>query len=311
MRYDYFYIKKPVRRPFFNIRGITLIEMLVALAISGIFLAGVLETFISIVRSSNKAAAKLESVTNARTALEIMSINIKSARIDPRRPIQFFKGESLDLLFGDAVDDDNDGQVDEELMNGSDDDGDYLATEDDLHTDFGSGLYERKDFLNVPDVGDAHVDEDCRFANDTLEFITFPDPDNPGFREKRIRFEITTFDGEANVLVRTITYNPNDPLTSYSVSDPLAFNILSLNFQYWDPNRIPMSWVNSWDSLYAPMFPDPQIELPVAVRIFVQVYSGTEPFDEYQAGQRIDTVKMETIVNIEQILKDARYRNLM
>jgi hypothetical protein len=70
-----------------------------------------------------------------------------------------------------------------------------------------------------------------------------------------------------------------------------------------------MNWVTSWDSLYAPMFPDPQIELPVAVHISITVYSGTEPFREYRAGQKVETTTLETVVNIEQVLKDERYQN--
>ena len=71
-----------------------------------------------------------------------------------------------------------------------------------------------------------------------------------------------------------------------------------------------MNWVTSWDSLYAPMFPDPQIELPVAVHISVTVYADTEPFNEYQPGRSIETVTLDTVVNIEHVLKDERYQNL-
>ena len=290
--------------------GVTLIEMLVAVAIAGIFLAGVTEAFIYILRSSEQTEAQLEAVTNARSALEQMSIEIKAARIDNRRPIQFFHGQDFNLAFGDAIDNDQDGRVDEEVLDGSDDDGDFTLATDDLHVNFGGGLSERSNFTNFPDLGDIHVDEDCRFSYDILEFITFPDPDNPGYREKKIKYRITDFDGQPNVLVRTVTYNPNDSPNRYVEEDPLAFNVLSLNFLYWDPNRIPMNWVTSWDSLYAPMFPDPQIELPAAVHISVTIYAGTEPFNEYEDGQRVETVTLETIVTIEQVLKDERYQEI-
>ena len=290
--------------------GVTLMELLVSIAITGIFLAGVLEGFVYILRTSEDAEAHLEAVTNARAALEAMSMEIKAARIDPRRPLQFFRGQSQDAAYGDGVDNDLDGRIDEEIHNASDDDGDYSSPKDDRHIGFGGGLYERKNLLELPDLGDRHIDEDCRFASDNLEFITFPDPNNPGYREKTIQYSISIFDGQPNVLVRHVIYNPHDPDSRYEEEDPIAFNVLSLSFLYWDPNRTPMNWITSWDSLYAPMFPDPQIELPVAVHISITVYSGTEPFNEYRAGQKVETTTLETVVNIEQVLKDERYQNL-
>jgi len=291
--------------------GVTMIEMLVALAVAGVFLAGVLEAFVSIIRASDAAETRLEAVANARSALERMSVDIKAARIDPRRPIQTFKGTHTDLAYGDGIDNDGDGRVDEEVHNGKDDDGDYQVANDDLHESLGGGFVERPVLVNMADLGDRHVDEDCRFAMDTLEFLTYPDPSNPGYREQTISYEVTTFDGQPNVLVRKVTYNPHDPQNIRTEVDPIAFNVLSLSLLYWDPNRIPMNWVTSWDALYAPFFPDPQIELPVAVHISVTVYAGSAPFSEYKAGQRVETVTLETTVNIEQVLKDVRYRNLL
>ncbi|MBN1901581.1 type II secretion system protein [Candidatus Sumerlaeota bacterium] len=291
-------------------KGVTLIELLVAITISGIFLAGVMETFVYILQSSEDAEAKLEAVTNARSALDTMSQEIKTARIDPRRPIQFFYGSSVDLPYGDAIDDDLDGRTDEEIRDGHDNDGDYAAVNDDLHIQLDGGVFERGNLINSPDLGDRNIDEDCRFSNDTLEFITFPDPNNPGFREKNVKYQITTFDGQPNVLVRRVIYNPHDPDTRYEEQDPIAFNVLSISFLYWDPNRFPMDWLTAWDSLYAPMFPDPQIELPAAVHVALTVYSGAAPFQEYSAGQRVDAITLQTIVNIEQVLKDERYQNL-
>ena len=292
-------------------RAVTLIEMLVAIAIAGIFLAGVLESFVYIIRTAEKSEVELEALTNARAALDIMSREIKSARIDPRRPIQFFHGQNEDLAYGDAIDNDEDGNVDEEIRDGDDNDADSDLPADDQHVVITGAYAEREDLRGFPDLGDVDVDEDCRFSNDILEFLTFPDPDNPGFREKNIRYEIKDFDGQSNVLVKHVTYNPNDPEIRYEEEDPIAFNVLSLSFLYWDPNRIPMNWVTSWDSLYAPMFPDPQLELPVSVHISVTVYAGTDPFQEYQPGDPVETVVMETVINIEQVLKDERYRNLM
>ncbi len=291
-------------------RAVTLVEILVAIAVTGVFLAGVLEAFVYIVRSSEQAEVQLEAMTNARTAIDRMAAEIKTARIDPRVPIQFFHGTPQDLAYGDGMDNDNDDFVDEEIRNGRDDDGDWNASTSDRHVFLGAGWYERGDLLSIPDVGDAGVDEDCRFGRDILEFRTFPDPDNPGFREQSIRYEIASWDGQDNVLVRRVIYNPSDPSTTYVESDPLAFNCLSLKFLYWDPNRIPNGWVPAWDSYWAPFYPDPQIEIPAAVYIELTVYAGTEPFNTYQPGRQVMSITLETIANIEQVLKDERYQNL-
>ncbi|HOE63108.1 MAG TPA: type II secretion system protein [Candidatus Sumerlaeota bacterium] len=294
-----------------HLKGITLLELLVAIAISGIFLTGVLEAFVYIIRTTDRAETQLEAVTNARSALERMAIDIKAARIDPRYPIQHFVGESLDLPYGDGIDNDGDGRVDEEIRQGADDDGDFQVSVDDLHVAFDGGVRERSALTNFGDLGDRNVDEDCRFSADTIEFITYPDLDNPGFREQRIRYAIGDFDGQTNVLIREVIHNPNSPTQMRIERDPIAFNVLSLSFLYWDPNRIPMNWVTTWDSLYAPLFPDPQIELPAAVHICITVYAGSNPFNEYRPGDRVETITLETIVTNEQVLKDARYKKLL
>ena len=193
--------------------GVTLIEVLVALAITGIFLAGVMEAFVYILQSSERSEANLEAITNARAALEQMAVDIKAARIDPRRPIQFFYGQNFDFTYGDAVDNDQDGRIDQELRNGRDDDADYGGGGDDLHVSLGTNLLERKELVNLPDLGDRNIDEDCLFSNDILEILTFPGPDNPGYREKKILFRIDTFDNQPNVLVRRV----QSPRSGYTV----------------------------------------------------------------------------------------------
>jgi hypothetical protein len=150
-----------------------------------------------------------------------------------------------------------------------------------------------------------HVDEDCKFERDSLRFRIFPDPGNPLSRDDFISFKIGTYEGESHVLLRTITRKVSED-TSAEESYPLAFNVISLNFLYWDPNRTPNYWVTEWNSYKAASFPEPKIEIPVSVYISVSAYAGTKPFGQVKRNEPIETVTLSTIVNIEQVLKDMR-----
>jgi type II secretory pathway pseudopilin PulG len=285
-------------------RAMTLVEVLVAVAVAGAFFAGVLAAFIQIVKASDLAEAKLQAINNARAALELMAIDIKQARIDPRRPLQYFVGRHNTLAYGNGIDDDGDGRIDEEIADGRDNDGDWSYQSDDHHANI-AGYYERPMFVGSADLDDLHVDEDCKFENDRLAFRIFPDPGDPQSRDDLITFYIGTYEGEGNVLLRGITRKvssggqPEEP-------SPLAFNVVSLNLLYWDPNRTPNYWVTEWDSYQAASFPDPGIEIPVAVYISVTVYAGTKPLKELKPGQPMETIELSTTVNIEQVLKDMR-----
>lgn len=290
-------------------KGMTLLELLVAAAIAMVFLGGVVAAFIQILRATNLTEAKLEAVNNARAALEMMAIDIKAARIDPRQPVQYFVGEDYVLSYGNGLDDDGDRVVDEEIFNGRDDDytgPDWNVTRDDRHAVVG-GLFERQFYVNGPDLGDGHVDEDCRFDLDRLTFRIFPDPNNPLSRDVLITFEVGTFEGEEHVLLRRIVHNPSSPNRLVELA-PIAFNVMSLHFLYWDPNRIPPDWTTVWNSFLAPRFVQPGIELPIAVFMAVTVYADTKPIEQYQAGDPIQTITLQTVVNIEQVLKDQRYQ---
>jgi type II secretory pathway pseudopilin PulG len=290
-------------------RAMTFLELLVAVAIALVFMGGVIAAFIQILRATNLAEVKLDAVNNARAALEMMAIDIKAAWIDPRQTLQYFLGEDHPLSYGNGLDDDQDGNVDEELFNGRDDDytgPDWNFARDDRHATAG-GVYERPFAVSGPDLGDGHVDEDCKFDLDRLIFRIFPDPNNPTSRDDLITLEVGTFEGEQHVLVRRIIHAPSSPNRSVEV-EPLAFNVMSVHLLYWDPNRIPPDWTTSWNSFDAPRFVQPGIELPVAVFIAVTVYADTKPIEQYKPGDPIQTVTLQTVVNIEQVLKDQRYQ---
>ncbi|MFH0793013.1 MAG: hypothetical protein V2A74_03160 [bacterium] len=219
----------------------------------------------------------------------------------------FLRGINGELLYGDGIDNDGDGRVDEEVLDNEDNDGDYVGAVDDRHARIGTE-FERKNFLNFADLGDGHLDEDNRFGNDILEFDIFPDPRNPVFRNDLIRYQVQTFDGMDRVLVRRL--QRTDLFGSVSnLLDPLAFNVLSFDALYLDPNRIPYNFVPEWNSNLAQFFADPKLPLPIGVYLSLTIYADTKGIEQYTPGQPVKAVTLATYVNIEQMLKDVRFRN--
>ena len=286
-------------------RGITVAELLVAMAVSLVFLSGAFAAFVQILRATEKAEAHMEAINNARASLELMAMDIKVATLDTTQTAQDFTGRDNHLTYGDGIDNDDDGSVDEEYFDGEDNDSDWTLS-DDNHSVI-DGMLERWFHVGAPDLGDYHVDEDCTFDQDALAFRIFPHPLDPLNREVHVTYEIGTYEDESNVLIRRVRYISPD-LTVQEEESPLAFNVLSLNFLYWDPNQAPPRWVSFWEGFNAAQFPDPGIELPVAVFISVTVYAGTDPIDLYDPGEPIETVSLSTVANIEQVLNDERYR---
>ena len=286
-------------------RGMTLLEILVALAVALAFLSGVIAAFIQILRVSDRSQAQVEAANNARAALEIIANDIKLASIDSRQKEQVFRGSFAPLTYGDGIDNDGDGVIDEEYFDADDNDIDWTIL-DDNHTNIEMILFERPLYVAAPDPGDFHVNEDCVFNTDRLRFWIFP-----GLLTERneiITYEIGSYEGEQNVLLRTVAYY-QDRLFLEEITSPLAFNVLSLNFLYWDPNRPRPVWVVDWNGQEAATFPLPGIEIPVAVYVNITVYSGSLPIEQVQPFNPIETVSLSTIVCIEQVLRDTRYRD--
>ena len=269
--------------------GVTLVELLVALAIASIFLTGVITAFVQILRASNISEVKVQAATNASTALRLMTKDIKKTSI--LNPQEIFQGTLVELGYGDNIDNDGDGKIDEETINGKDDDGDFV----DNHAKIGS-LFERGEFVGIADLGDIGVDEDAKFRSDSLLFYV-----NDTLTS--ISFEIGDFEGESNVLLKKTL--KNDDLTTA----PVAFEVLSLAFLYWDFYADPKTWIRAWNS--EDILED--IKLPATVFISISVYAGEIPFKEfiknYIPGQtKIDTITMQTVVNIEDVLKHTGYQ---
>jgi len=287
-------------------RGWSLVELLIALAIVSIFLIGVFTAFIQILRASDRSERTIEAYQNARTAVETIALYVKAARIEPGTPAQYFQGLNIPTPTGDRVDNDKDGRVDEEQPDGLDDDGDWVAARDDRHAQVGE-VYERPRFVGVADLGDDHVDEDCVFHRDQLALAIFPDPAVPGGSDIVTSFAIGTWEGENNVLLQTLWRDGGTTGTGLPEIAPLAYNVLSLNFLYWDPNRSLPYWVEHWDAALEWPRPAPGLELPAAVYISVTVYAAQIPLDQLLPGQPIETVTASTVVNIEAVIHDPRY----
>lgn len=292
----------PWRRP---PQGFTLLEIIVALAISLTFFTALYSSFNQVLRSTSRTRARVEAVRNGRSAIATMLDDIKTAQRSGG--LTLFVGTDSTRAFGNGIDEDNDGNIDEEVLDGTDDETppDYTAGPDDNHATiagFGSGG-ERFAFIGVADLGDFHVDEDVRFGNDTLSFRRFPGG--------LISNEVITYSVEDSpsaapntprVLMRSVATLFTDTTTA-SATTPLAFGVHGLDLLYWDQNATPPTWTTTWDSSVVAG----TLTLPVSVYIRLTLHGDTQPLQTYTDGQEIRTVHMQMIVNVEDILTDAAY----
>jgi len=281
----------------------TLVELLVVLAVTSVFLLGVLTAFVQILRASDRSERMSQAYQNARAAVEAISLVVKAARIEPTQPYQYFQGVNTATPSGDRIDNDRDSRVDEEQPNGLDDDGDWDATRDDHHLQAGTAS-ERRQFVGRADLGDGHVDEDNVFHRDQLSLAIFPDPAIPGSRSEITSFSIGSWESENNVLLQRTLRNPGSGAAPEL--GPLAYNVLSLVLLYWDPNKAEPYWVEEWDAMHG-TFPSPGLQLPAAVYISVTVYSGHVPLEQLGPAEPIETVTASTVVDIESVIHDPRY----
>ena len=226
-----------------------------------------------------------------------------------RNKLKFFQGINRPTLQGNRIDDDADDRIDEEQPDGFDDDGDWEVARDDRHATIQT-VSERRLFVGQADLGDARVDEDTVFHRDQLQLAVFPDPSVPGSRDEVTSFSIGSWEGEDNVLLQRVLRDDGTGTARPDLA-PLAFDVLSLNFLYWDPNRNPPYWVEEWDALTTGPLPAPGIELPASVYIEVTVYAGRVPLDQLGPDEPIETVTASTVVDLEAIIHDPRYELLV
>jgi type II secretory pathway pseudopilin PulG len=285
-------------------RGLTLVEILVAIALAMVILGAVTTTMIQVLQISRDSEVGLDAVANARAALETLSNEIKGASRVPG--LTRFVGENVPLSFGDGKDNDGDGSIDEETPNGYDDDGDWSTSPaNDLHARFVFSR-ERPHRVGIPDWGDIGVDEDCKFDLDRLTFRSVPAAP-ADFVFEDVHYEVTDFQGKSRVLVRGSEKLMADTTTIEVTTAPLAYNVLSFNLLYWNPNATPENqyWVESWDS--AGPFEAPGFELPAAVAAEITVYADPRGIAAYTDGMPVETQTLRTVIDIENVIQDAAY----
>ncbi len=298
-------------------RGLTLIEMVVALAVVLIFFGGALYAFLEIVRAKEAAQARLDAVANARHALETMSLEIKRARLMPAETTgpqtlrEDFQVTSTILLVGDRKDNDRDGNVDEEVFDGADNDNDWITAHDRHAAIPGAAnamYYERRFYRNEPDLGDARVDEDTRFTSAAISFQTFPLP--TGASPRRVSFWLgEDLDGEPN----TLMFQVKDPDTEFNPpTAAVAYNVLSFSVLCYDASEtsgtLPRNpWKTRWNSDERLGNRNTEPTIPVSVYLAVTTYSGSQPLSTVLPTQPLDSVTLHTVVNVESVLADPRY----
>lgn len=299
-------------------RGLTLIELLVALTITLVVVGGVATAFVQVIRASNEANASTRAHTASRLAADKIAGELRALYIDADQDQQQFLLIDRPLTYGDGFDDDGDGSVDEELADAVDNDGDWQIA-DDVHAVLGT-VAERRTWVGQADYGDRRVDEDVRFSNDEVTFILPPTSTQP---RRRVTYRIGSFDGEDNVLLREVVTNPpvTGPFTP-DVVEPVVFGVLSLDIMAWNPNNnIPIQkpyWVSTWDAT-ANVYPAvrplgapdgvPPFKLPAAMLVRVTTTAETAPLEDLPplGTAPIRSVTSIGMVSIEATISDIRY----
>ncbi len=294
-------------------RGFSMTEVLMAIAIVSIFVSGMIAVFVQVTRTADQSQAVTKAVSNARAALDMMALDIKQANYGGSFPGRFVAFDNPTPLvtaggarYGDGQDNDQDGKIDEETSNALDDDADW-TTESDRHALISPGRFERATFRGVADLGDAKVDEDCQFESDILGLRIYPKPGDTAARDIEMIYSLGSFEGRDHVLLKTVR-DPASAQNTVKEVAPLAENVLSFSATYWNPNSDKPYWVTSWDSQGSMATAEPGLPLPSSVYLQLQVYADSRPIDQYHPGDPVKVETVSTIVNIEQIIHDPRYR---
>lgn len=292
-------------------RGLTMMEIIVAVAIILTIMVGVVWSFVELLDSHDRARARMDATANARAAMEVLSRDIKTARNDAGNPGSFVGQTNSSPGGGDRFDDDGDGDVDEESLNGADDDGSWVLAQDDKHALLSSGSLgqyaERPVFYGAPDLNDGDIDEDLGATSATLEFDIFDSPGEP--LNRHVRFYVgNDFEGTPHTLMREVT--GVDPVTSTTVitSGPLCYNVQSFGLLFWNHASAKDSSANPWDTQWPPVTTGSLTVAPSTVYARISVYAG-KPYtlDEVPADQVLEAVTLSTIVNVEAVLADPTY----
>lgn len=279
-------------------RGVTLVELLVALAILSVIAVSLAGVFMIVLQSTAETQAQLEATGNARHALEQISTEIK--RLEDTTPL--LVGTNNTLAYGDLIDNDRDGSIDEETPDGRDDDGDWSdrhATIPATPTD----IDERPGGVGVDDWGDAGVDEDSLFSSDTLRFHVEATTTTYDYDE--ITYSIGTHNGIDHVLVRSVT-QWDSGVSSPTTTSALAYGVLSFNVMYWDSNAVlaDQTWLADWDSTTVVG----TFEYPASVALEIVTYADDRPLDNVNlGGESVKTMTLRTVMNVESVINDSNF----
>lgn len=290
------------------------------------FLLALYSSYIRVLTEVNRSHARLEGLRNARSAILTLTDELKSIT---RNGTQFLLvGINDTAPFGNGIDDDRDRRIDEEVLNGLDDDGDWNPATDDLHAliDPADPIFDRYTYTvqgnfgslfgsQAQDLGDLRVDEDNRFGLDRLVIRVFPNTAVPNLTQRTITYFIGSLDGRSYVLIREARteFTDQPPVVS---SAPLAFGVMGFDVLYWDPNGDPRPgqprsgrpyWREEWDSGAVATFDAPRLPLPASIFVRVSVYADPKPIETYTGGDAIETIYMQTVINIEDTIGDALY----
>lgn len=298
----------------------SLLELLVAMMVTMIFVGAVYTTFLQISRGHQAAEARMDALRNGRAALSNISEELKTANTRGAKTQYHFVGTPLKLTNGDGRDNDGDGLIDEEAVNGILDAPTSGTTADlDRHALLGGTLKERPNWVGVSDLGDAQVDVDATFGHDVLTYQIFPSGAvAPELDYKLITYEVKDFDGQSNVLVRRAELHYNNGTPTAVAESPLAFNVAGFDLLYWNPvdyglPSFPVGWNTSWDTDILKNIVGVQLYLPASVYIRLTLLADPRPAASVQALRTanpdapIDVITLESVVNIEETIKDGKY----
>jgi type II secretory pathway pseudopilin PulG len=289
-----------------------MVEMLVAVAILSVFMSGIYLTYIQVAKTNQVASARLEALRNGRTGLQSLSDELKSLN-DIAGAGLLIGVDPAPRAFGDGVDNDGDGRIDEELVNAIDDDPTsppIPAAINDRHAVLNGpgGLRERPLGIDVSELGDEGVDEDAVFGQDRLVFQVTPETPSD-IRLKVVTYAIPPggFDGVQNVLVRqtrierTDPANPNGPPIVEGGLAPIAFDVVGFDLLYWDsnPSAAEQTWLTAWDSTQKI---GEKFRLPASVYVRLTLRSDPRPDEAIQDGRPQEVVTLSTVVNIESVI---------
>lgn len=322
-------------------RALSLVEVLLAVTISLAVLSSAFLAYIQISRVSDDARAYSRAHNRARAAIEEIGRTAAEVLADAGLTEQQFTITTSALLYGDRIDFDGDGVDDEEVLDGYDNDGDWIVADHDVHQQFpGSGFIERPGLVGVADQGDLRVDADVVFSQDVLTF-RLPASIPLGTPAKLVRYRIRDYNGRTNVLVREDIENPSagtDLDAIYTAAEaggtvtvvPVAFEVVSFDVLAWDPNEdldnprpAPYNqpyWVEEWDASVIPgsnrlpygALPFvPPFEFPAAIFVRVTVNAETRPLSELgdlsTRTEPLRTAMVQTVVDLPVTTRTAFY----